>query len=138
MRIALLVGAPRAAVSVLETVRGHLDLAPGARVVVEYEPQSRIEGEIQQMPADYPVTEFAALASGAAQCRAQASDITIFDSVGFALQDYSALRFLNDLLREERNPRQIDLVPDLRDPKDLFGGTLGAGAAIRPRLRLMG
>jgi ornithine cyclodeaminase len=111
---------------------------PGARVVVEYEPQSRIEGEIQQMPADYPVTEFATLASGAARGRAQASDVTIFDSVGFALQDYSALRFLHDLLREERNPRQIDLVPELRDPKDLFGGTLGAGATVRPRLRLMG
>jgi len=111
---------------------------PGARVFVEYEPQSRIEGEIQQMPADFAVTEFAQLASGAAQARAGAADITIFDSVGFALQDYSALRFLHDLLCEERNPRQIDLVPELRDPKDLFGGTLGvgAGAAARPRLRL--
>ena len=111
---------------------------PGARVVVEYEPQSRIEGEIQQMPADFPVTEFALLASGAAPGRADADDITIFDSVGFALQDYSALRFLHELLCEEHNPRQIDLVPELRDPKDLFGGTLGAGAGatLRPRLRL--
>jgi len=111
---------------------------PGARVVVEYEPQSRIEGEIQQMPADFPVTEFALLASGAAQGRADADDITIFDSVGFALQDYSALRFLHELLCEEHNPRQIDLVPELRDPKDLFGGTLGGGASatLRPRLRL--
>ena len=34
---------------------------PEARVVVEYEPQSRIEGEIQQMAPDYPVIEFSSL-----------------------------------------------------------------------------
>ena len=108
-----------------------------ARVFVEYEPQSRIEGEIQQLPADFPVTEFAALANGTAPGRQDARDITIFDSVGFALQDYSALRFLHQLLHEERgSPRQIDLVPRLSDPKDLYGGTLGASA--RPRLRLTG
>jgi ornithine cyclodeaminase len=113
---------------------------PGARVFVEYEPQSRIEGEIQQMPAGFPVTEFEMVAAGKVPGRVRADEITIFDSVGFALQDYSALRFLHALLCEEQNPRQIDLVPELRDPKDLFGGTLGvgAGAALRPRLRLTG
>ncbi len=106
-----------------------------ARVFVEYEPQSRIEGEIQQMPADYPVTEFAAVASGTAAGRTSARDITIFDSVGFALEDFSALRFLHTLLEERRiERRRIDLVPRLEDPKDLFGGTLGAGTVVR-RLR---
>jgi ornithine cyclodeaminase len=117
----------------------HADILrmPGARVVVEYEPQSRIEGEIQQMEDSFPVTEFAALVSGAATGRTDPRDVTIFDSVGFALQDYSALRFLHQLLHAERgSPRQIDLVPQLRDPKDLYGGTLGASA--RPRLRLTG
>jgi ornithine cyclodeaminase len=107
---------------------------PNLRVFVEYEPQSRIEGEIQQMPADYPVTEFARVAGGAARGRTDAADITVFDSVGFALEDYSALRFLHALLREERGAgRQIDLVPELEDPKDLFGGTLGRGMPSRIR-----
>ncbi len=108
---------------------------PEARVIVEYEPQSRIEGEIQQMPPDFPVTEFAAVASGTAPGRTSARDITIFDSVGFALEDFSALRFLYTLLEERRIERRpIDLVPRLEDPKDLFGGTLGAGTPMR-RLR---
>jgi ornithine cyclodeaminase len=110
---------------------------PGVRVIVEYEPQSRIEGEIQQMPAGFAVTEFAALLSGTAQGRVSPQDITIFDSVGFALEDYSALRFLHSLLQEDRaSCRQIDLVPRLADPKDLYGGTLGGGT--RARLRLTG
>ena len=111
---------------------------PGARVVVEYEPQSRVEGEIQQMPADFAVTQLSDVIRSAATGRATPDEITIFDSVGFALEDYSALRFLHTLLLEERGERrQIDLVPELQDPKDLYGGTLGAGR-VRGRLRLTG
>jgi ornithine cyclodeaminase len=91
------------------------------RVVVEYEPQSRIEGEIQQMEAQYPVTELATVLAGRAQPRVSGHEVTIFDSVGFALEDFSALRYLLRVHQEQRGPRQqIDLVPHLEDPKDLF------------------
>jgi ornithine cyclodeaminase len=101
-----------------------------ARVVVEYEPQSRIEGEVQQMAPDFPVIEFSQVVNRAQPGRGSPSEITIFDSVGFALEDYSALRFLQELIREQpARRRQIDLVPRLEDPKNLFGGTLGAGKA---------
>jgi ornithine cyclodeaminase len=93
-----------------------------ARVVVEYEPQSRIEGEIQQLDPSFPVTEISAVLSGAACGRASEREVTIFDSVGFALTDFSALRYLYRLNREASKERaSIDLVPDLEDPKDLFG-----------------
>ncbi|MGO8656882.1 ornithine cyclodeaminase, partial [Rhizobium ruizarguesonis] len=36
----------------------HRDILLRADTFVEYPPQTRIEGEIQQMDADYPVTEF--------------------------------------------------------------------------------
>jgi ornithine cyclodeaminase len=92
-----------------------------ARVVVEYEPQSRIEGEIQQMEPQYPVTELAAVLAGRAQPRVSGREVTIFDSVGFALEDFSALRYLLRIHQEERGAQQqIDLLPDLEDPKDLF------------------
>lgn len=115
----------------------HVDILqrPDARIVVEYEPQSRIEGEIQQLSSDFPVIEFADVVNGVRQGRGSAAEITVFDSVGFALEDYSALRFLHELIRERpERGRQIDLVPELDDPKDLFGGTLGAGKKrSRPR-----
>ena len=110
-------------------------LRPDARVVVEYAPQSRIEGEIQQLPADFPVTEFAQVVAAGHPWRREAGEVSIFDSVGFALEDFSALRFLHQLRRELRDGgRQIDLVPRLDDPKDLFGGVLG-GAPAGVRLR---
>jgi ornithine cyclodeaminase len=105
------------------------------RVVVEYEPQSRIEGEIQQLPSTYPVTEFAQVIRGAEAGRRSSVEITVFDSVGFALEDYSALRFLHSMLDEHPQfRRSIDLVPVLDDPKNLFGGTVGAGKS-RARVR---
>jgi len=109
----------------------HADILRRAdvRVVVEFEPQSRIEGEIQQMDAAYPVTELARVLAGAAPGRAAAREVTVFDSVGFALEDFSALRYLMRVHQEERGTqRQVDLVPDLEDPKDLFA-LLGAEAA---------
>jgi ornithine cyclodeaminase len=97
-------------------------LRPDVRVVVEYEAQSRIEGEIQQMHASYAVTELAAVLAGRVPGRANPSEVTVFDSVGFALEDFSALRYLLRVHQEERGVRsQIDLLPKLADPKDLFG-----------------
>jgi ornithine cyclodeaminase len=105
-----------------------------ARVVVEFEPQSRIEGEIQQLPADFPVTELTQVLAGRAPGRVSASELTVFDSVGFALEDFSALRYLMRIHQEERGgERQIDLVPDLEDPKDLFGLLAGEPAPVAAR-----
>ncbi|MBT9599346.1 MAG: ornithine cyclodeaminase [Vitreoscilla sp.] len=110
-------------------------LRADARVIVEYEPQSRVEGEIQQLPADFPVTEFADIVASARSPRRSDDEVTIFDSVGFALEDFSALRFVHALLNEQRDTkRQIDLVPRLADPKDLFGGVLGQ-ASPQAKLR---
>lgn len=95
---------------------------PASKVFVEYEPQSRIEGEIQQMPETFKVTEFADLLSGKAAGRTTREDITIFDSVGFALEDFSALRYVHRLYKEIFGTKEtLDLVPDTDDPKNLFG-----------------
>ncbi|MFM7533594.1 MAG: ornithine cyclodeaminase, partial [Rubrivivax sp.] len=105
----------------------HADILrrPDARVVVEFEPQSRIEGEVQQIPADFPVLEFADVVRGQVAGRTHAGELMIFDSVGFALEDYSTLCLLHRMLREQPGVgRRIGLIPTLDDPKDLFGGTL--------------
>jgi ornithine cyclodeaminase len=99
----------------------HADVLRAGAVFVEYEPQSRIEGDLQQMPADFQVTEFWRVLAGAAAGRSSPEQITVFDSVGFALEDFSALRLLRDLAVELELGRAIDLVPDMDDPKDLFG-----------------
>jgi ornithine cyclodeaminase len=109
-------------------------LRADARVVVEFEPQSRIEGEIQQLPAGFPVTELTQVVMGRKPGRANDAEVTIFDSVGFALEDFSALRYLHRLHQQRRGTRgAIDLIPDLEDPKDLFSLVGGAlPAQIRP------
>jgi ornithine cyclodeaminase len=118
---------------------GKTELHPGvlqaASVFVEYEPQSRIEGDIQQMPADFPVTEFWRVLTGAATGRTSAGQITIFDSVGFALEDYAALTFMRDVAAEFGIGEMIDLVPQAADPKNLYG--LLSGQAVTTRQELV-
>ena len=99
----------------------HPDVLRASRVFVEYEPQSRIEGDVQQMPADFPVTELWRVLRGEASGRETPRQITVFDSVGFALEDFAALRWLHAHARRLGLGTPIDLVPALDDPKDLFG-----------------
>ena len=99
----------------------HADVLRLGPVFCEFEPQSRIEGDMQQMPADFPVTELWQVLAGRVQGRTSAAQVTIFDSVGFALEDYSALRYMRDLALESGMGERLALIPELDDPKDLFG-----------------
>ncbi|UIP23932.1 ornithine cyclodeaminase [Achromobacter deleyi] len=98
----------------------HADVLRAGPVFVEYEPQTRIEGDLQQMPADFPVTELWRVLTGQAAGRRSAGEVTIFDSVGFALEDFSALRWLRDCAAAHGIGTRIEVAPALQDPKDLF------------------
>lgn len=90
------------------------------KIVVEYEPQTREEGEIQQLPHDFPVTSLAQLVAGQ-KVRWTADDITLYDSVGYALEDFSVLTLVYDLASKHHMGKPIDLIPEIKDPKNLFG-----------------
>lgn len=97
------------------------DILKRAAVFVEYTPQTRIEGEIQQMADDFPVTELWQVMTGAVPGRTDARQITLFDGVGFAIEDFSALRWLRDRLETSTRRELLDIIADPDDPKDLFG-----------------
>ena len=99
----------------------HRDILLRARIFVEYPPQTRIEGEIQQLPGDHPVTELWQVMTGAAEGRTGADQITLFDSVGFAVEDFSALRYVGDRLQGTDFFLNLDMIADPDDPRDLFG-----------------
>jgi len=99
----------------------HADILTRGNVFVEYEPQTRIEGDIQQMASDFPVTELWQVLSAKAPGRKDAADITVFDSVGFALEDYSALTFIRDTAANLGIGDILQLIPEPADPKNLFG-----------------
>ncbi len=95
-----------------------LDRGP---VFVEFPPQTRIEGEIQAKPADFPVTELWQVIDGRADGRTSDDQITIYDSVGFAIEDFSVLRFARDQVQGTDYTVPIDLIAEPDDPKNLFG-----------------
>lgn len=105
----------------------HKDILLRSQIFVEYPEQTRIEGEIQQLAADHPVTELWQVILGQAKGRRDARAITLFDSVGFAVEDFSALRYVRAKLAETGFCTQLDMIADPDDPRDLFGMILRAG-----------
>lgn len=99
----------------------HKDILLRSDIFVEYPPQTRIEGEIQQLPEDYPVTELWQVMTGAAEGRRDDKQVTLFDSVGFAIEDFSALRYIRDQLQNTEFYQDLDMLADPDDPRDLFG-----------------
>jgi ornithine cyclodeaminase len=92
-----------------------------SEIFVEYAPQTRLEGEIQQLDPGHPVTELHEAITGAHPGRHSSGAITVFDSVGFAIEDFSVLRLLRDLARETGVGIEIELTAAPANPKDLFG-----------------
>lgn len=99
----------------------HRDILLRASIFVEYPPQTRIEGEIQQLPPDHPVTELWRVIAGSAPGRGSSAEITIFDSVGFAIEDFSALRYVRAQLEGGDFHEPLDMIADPDEPRDLIG-----------------
>ena len=99
----------------------HRDILLRSDIFVEYPPQTRIEGEIQQLDDDHAVTQLWEVFLGERAGRSSEQQIMLFDSVGFAIEDFSALRYVSEAL--ERHPffEKLDMLADPDDPRDLFG-----------------
>lgn len=93
-----------------------------AKIVVEYLPQTEIEGEIQQVLGETSVyAELWEVISGKKAGRTSCDELTLFDSVGFAVEDYSVLKLVQKLCQDYGIGTQIELIPSVDDPKNLFG-----------------
>ena len=99
----------------------HRDIVARSTVFVEYPPQTRIEGEIQQMDPDHPVVELWEVMTGNAKGRQSVAEVTLFDGVGFAIEDFSALRYVHSKIKGTAFYDDLDFVADPDDPRDLFG-----------------
>ena len=105
----------------------HRDILLRSEIFVEYPPQTWIEGEIQQLEKDHPITELWQVMTGQVPARRDAKQITLFDSVGFAIEDFSALRYVLKAAQETGFYTQLDMLADPDDPRDLFGMLERAG-----------
>ena len=109
----------------------HEDVLQAGKIFVEYEPQTRVEGDIQQLSPEHPVYPLWEVIAEHSVGRDSNEQITIFDSVGFALEDFSALRYVHSLAVELNEGEDIQLIPELNDPKDLFERVLdGQGRSV--------
>lgn len=102
-----------------------LSILSRGKIVVEYFEQSFIEGEIQRLSkvdAKKVVhAEMYELVTNKKKGRVNDEEITLFDSVGIALEDYSVLRLTYELAEKYNIGEERNLTPVIQDPKDLIG-----------------
>lgn len=102
----------------------NLNILLRSRVVVEYFDQSVSEGEIQRLSSakakKLVYAELHELVNGSKKGRGNSEEITLFDSVGIGLEDYSALRLTYELAEKYKIGEERNLTPELKDPKDLI------------------
>jgi len=114
---------------------GKTELQPSillrSKVFVEYAPQARLNGELQQMPLDFEIHELWKVLARQQPGRYNAQQVTLFDSVGFALEDVSALRYIHTLSQKLGIGSTAYLVPALSDAKNLFAFATAARPALR-------
>ncbi len=101
-----------------------LAILPRSQVVVEYFDQSLVEGEIQRLgkkeAKKLVYGELYELVNSSKKGRQNDQEITLFDSVGIALEDYSVLRLTFELAEKYKISEELNLTPVLKDPKDLI------------------
>lgn len=94
------------------------------KIVVEYFDQCIIEGEIQRLSKEEATgwvhAELHELVNGTKRGRENDQEITLYDSVGIALEDYSALLFTYDLAGRYNLGTELNLTPILENPKNLI------------------
>jgi ornithine cyclodeaminase len=90
------------------------------KILVEYLPQAQIEGEIQRLRDVSSVYALHTVIQRGTSIRENPTEITFFDSVGFALEDYSILRVVYALSQTHKIFASDDYIPTIENPKDLF------------------
>lgn len=95
-------------------------LVESATVVCEYLEQCKIEGEIQQLADDFTCTELYQVIRGEKSINVATHGTILFDSVGFAIEDFSTLRLVYELATEHNIGKDMSFIPQLDDVKNLF------------------
>lgn len=99
-------------------------ILPISKIVIEYFDQTKDEGEIQVLKKDLAKklvhAELHELVKGLKIGRTNNKEITLFDSVGIAMEDYSALRLVYELSNKYKIGQELNIIPKLDNPKNLY------------------
>jgi len=98
-----------------------IELLQACKIIVEYLPQSSQEGEIQHLTGESVHAELWQLVTGELKGRTNDQEITLFDSVGFALEDFSILKLIYQLSAKLNIGQEANMIPSPVNPKDLYG-----------------
>jgi ornithine cyclodeaminase len=89
-------------------------------IAVDFLEQAKVEGEIQHLDNHSNIIQLSDIVAGDHPGRQNNDEITLFDSVGCAVEDFSTLFHINELAEEYNIGDRGDFIANPKDPKDLF------------------
>jgi ornithine cyclodeaminase len=98
-------------------------LTKADKIIVEFLKQTEEEGEIQNYSGDCRDIvhgEIWQIVSGFKTARENDSEVTFYDAVGFALEDFSVMTYFDKLSETTGIYESFELIPEVKDCKNLF------------------
>ncbi|MCD5375125.1 ornithine cyclodeaminase [Candidatus Gracilibacteria bacterium] len=99
-----------------------IEILKNSAIVVEYEQQTRKEGELQNFPKGVVFANLNELVTGKKTLKDYTSKYYLFDGVGIGIEDYSALQVIYDISKQDGYGEEINLIPkNMKNLKNLYG-----------------
>ncbi|QOJ78833.1 ornithine cyclodeaminase [Infirmifilum lucidum] len=95
-------------------------LVERAKLVVDFPDQALREGEAQQVPREKVYAHLGEIVLGLKPGRTSQSEVTLFDSVGFAMEDLVAYKLVYELALREGVGRTVKIVATPARPKNIY------------------
>jgi alanine dehydrogenase len=106
--------------SVANQIELQKSLLDKAKVIVDFRDQAIYEGESQQIAKEQIYADLSEIVKGNKVSGISEQDITVFDSVGFALEDLQAFKLVYDLASSEGVGKIVDIAARPSFSKNLY------------------
>jgi alanine dehydrogenase len=106
--------------SVANQVELEKSLLDKAKVIVDFRDQAIYEGESQQLTKEQIYADLSEIVTSNKASSIGDHDITVFDSVGFAMEDLQAFKLVYDLAISERVGKVVDIAAHPTFSKNLY------------------
>jgi len=91
-----------------------------AKVIVDFKDQAIYEGESQQLPKGKIYADLSDIIVHNKEPRTKEDEVTIFDSVGFAMEDLQAFKLIYELSIKEGIGKRVNIAAKPRYSKNLY------------------
>jgi ornithine cyclodeaminase len=91
-----------------------------AKVIVEFKDRTTYKGKAQHVPKEKIYADLSDIMINVKDARVKNDEVTIFDSVGFAMEDLETYKLIYELATAEGIRKRVNIAGRPKYPKNLY------------------